>query len=532
MMHMLQVMPPLHPHQCATVAALNGLTPPYAIDSTILLLGLTAPGDLIALAAYLPNTRFVAVDASPERLEYAGAIVAELGLENVRLEERPVTGELADLGPFDYILARDALASADHESRSRIFDVCAESLSDGGLACFGYPALPGFQPMVSLGAWLRGQIDPEAQDEVRVSKVRSILAHLLPEPEEEPTPARAGLAALAQGVATMDDVEILEQLLDPSIRGLHLADVVSDASRAGLHYLGDSLRQPPFVELTKDLKSLLGDEMPASQGTFDGLADLSMPRARRFSVLSKAPPDSDPKSALIELEVRHIALQMRPENDKLDLAAEAETYVGRYGVKLEIASRLLRAALAILGGEWPNAVETQFLLDGSANFLASSSPQWAAKVDAKVIQDAKERLLDLCAQGLADLRTERLPIAIQVGAQPLVHDLVRYQAERGPWVTSPLYVDIELGPFLHELCQTLDGTRDAEAVEAAMTDALERGAFELDVDGEKPTDDVSHTLLLRSHIVQGIRHLHQLGLIAPTVELEPPSMVQGGKLSE
>src|SRR5215216_6413411 len=74
-----------HPDQLAALGTLFGLTPPPIERCRVLELGCASGGNLIPMAASLPDSQFVGVDLSSVQVRQGLADVAPLGLANVRL---------------------------------------------------------------------------------------------------------------------------------------------------------------------------------------------------------------------------------------------------------------------------------------------------------------------------------------------------------------------------------------------------------------------------------------------------------------
>jgi SAM-dependent methyltransferase len=506
--------PGLHPDALAAVATLRGLSPAPARAARILLIGLPDPGDLLPLAAYLPEATLVGVESSGARLEVSAAFVRELGLTNVTLQGGATAEGVAGLGTFDYVLSRDELARQDASGRERLLHACAGALTPRGLLALGYPAHPGWRAAHDLSSWIERQLGPRGSGEPgdRVARARSLLGRLAGMTSSPEGPL-GGLSAFAATASLLSDEELRDRIVDRRLSPLGLAEVADVAAKAGLRYLGDACRTLAGAQLVERLARSLAPEVDALTEV-EALADLAMPRPWRLSVLTGAPPSPTPEAALLELDLRSLAVALRPDAERLELAAEAETFVGPGDVRLEVEGRLLRVLLRVAADVWPQAMPVVLAVERSAELIASADPRWAIEVNLPALRQAKERLLELCAMGLVDLRTAPLPCALEIDARPRVHDLARHQAGRCATVTSPLHQDIEPEPLLRALIQTLDGSREAPAVEQEMRSRHERGEFEIAVDGEHPADELGLTCVLRSQILEGLRRLRALGLLA------------------
>jgi hypothetical protein len=506
--------PPLHPHRLATTATLAGQTAPLASAANILILGVEDPGDIVPFAAYLPDAQIVGVDVLASRLGRVQSAVDELELTNVTLLELPLTVPIEAEEPFDYIIIRDALTRLEPTACGELLGNARRALSNNGLLVVGYKALPGWQPVADFATWIRARLESSSIEQSSPEDVREVLAPFLPTSEEEPPASRAALVALSRALASMNDEDIEQLVLDPTARGHRLMTITSLASDAGLHYLGDSDRRPAEAQLSNELEEDISGGGTPSRTELEALVDLSMPRSQRYSVFSTKPPSTRRGDAIVDLDIRFLSLRLLPESGEVDLAPGQETFLSASGTSIEIESRLLRATLGILSEVWPRAVPVPAVLDRAANALATVSSEWASEITAEHVEETKERLIELCSMGLAELRTEPLPVTKEIDELPRVHGLVRYQASLSPTVTSPSHVEIELGPFLRTLALTLDGNHDAEGVERKMTAALDSGALELEIDDKPPTDELARQLVLRSRIIEGLRSLRDLGLLA------------------
>ena len=502
----------LHPHQLASLGVLRGLSPAKACEARILIVGLADLGELIPLAAYLPQATFVGLDVSGPASKAAKEHIESLELENVRLVEGLTGGLIEEGGPFDYIVARNVLDRAD-APREELLRGCAKALAPQGLAVFTYHALPGWQPMADFSAWIGQFIDLDAPEAEQILNVRA-LASVLVGGGSDKRAEREGLRSLSMTVAAMDDRSVLEDILAPSFQPLRLFEMVTTAEKEGLAYLGDAQRDPGHVQLLEGLSRDLAEGGLTDLG-LESLGELSLPRPYRASVFARAPlPDTI--GGLPGFDSQRIALHLVPSQGESNLMAETESFRGPYGTNIEVESRLLRAAINRISAMYPNALLIEEAIEGARKTLADIDQSWAVLIDEPEIESTKGILAHLCFVGLAQLRSDPLPIALEIDATPRVHALVKYQAKHGDWVTTPTLLDAELGPLLRALVLTLDGERDEGKIAVELNRALERGDLGLEREGALPTDPLNRQLMLRGHLMQGLNQLRQIGLLATT----------------
>src|SRR5947207_11530446 len=87
-----------HPSRLAAVARLMGLDTPPVQRCRVLELGCASGGNLIPMAATLPQARFLGIDLSPVQIDAARQTAAALDLHNIELRRMSILDITADLG--------------------------------------------------------------------------------------------------------------------------------------------------------------------------------------------------------------------------------------------------------------------------------------------------------------------------------------------------------------------------------------------------------------------------------------------------
>src|SRR5262245_28858455 len=93
-----------HPAHLAAIGRLRGLAPPPVRRCRVLELGCAAGGNLLPMAADLPDSTFVGVDVSARQVEAGQRALGQLGLTNIELRRLNLLEAGDELGTFDYIL--------------------------------------------------------------------------------------------------------------------------------------------------------------------------------------------------------------------------------------------------------------------------------------------------------------------------------------------------------------------------------------------------------------------------------------------
>jgi SAM-dependent methyltransferase len=425
-----------HPDRLATVAILHGLEPPDPFRARVLEVGCGAGGNLLAMAAATPGIRAVGVDLAASAIAEGRAAAEAVGLENLELLQADVRALTeGELGEFDYVIAHGVYAWIPLDARDALLAAIASHLSPDGLAYVSYNANPGgyFRRMLrDAGLWhARGIEDPMQ----RATKAQELFRFLR---DQRATEAdmygqliERIIPALADGPLYRLVHDDLGEFWDP----VWFADFAAHAGEHGLAFVGEA-------DLSGMRSELLPDEVEPevwrfAQGdrvAFEQYSDLMIPRVFRQSVLCRAGAE--------------IALEPPPGN-----AARLHWSARPNAKPLEVG--LVADAFAALDGARPRAVGFEALRE---ELGADAVALGAALLDGF----RRERLMPHAGP---------LHAALTPGERPEVSPLARWQAGRGPDLTSLAYQTVRMEePAARALIELLDGTRDRDAIRAGLLD--------------------------------------------------------------
>jgi tRNA G46 methylase TrmB len=100
------IFPQTHPDRLSTIGTLRGMRPVSINYCRILELACSIGNNLIAMAAHLSGSELVGVGLAKNAITAGQAVIAELGLENIRLHHLDVCDlSRTGFGQFDYIIA-------------------------------------------------------------------------------------------------------------------------------------------------------------------------------------------------------------------------------------------------------------------------------------------------------------------------------------------------------------------------------------------------------------------------------------------
>jgi SAM-dependent methyltransferase len=254
--------PQTHPDRLALLATLHGLESAAPETARILEVGCADGLNLVAMACHSPGIGAVGFDLVDPAL--GRAAVAELGLENVRLERADLL-DSRDWGEFDYVVAHGVYAWVPEPVRESLIALIARSLAPYGVAFVSYNALPGARLRTMLREMALLHAGEQVELSERVDRACELYEFLAPWSEDRPDAYGAVLASELERLRRLPRPVLAHDDLGARYEPVWLRDVVRHAERHGLRYLADAEpaelradRQPPGVD--EQLDALAGGD--------------------------------------------------------------------------------------------------------------------------------------------------------------------------------------------------------------------------------------------------------------------------------
>jgi SAM-dependent methyltransferase len=227
-----------HPGRLAARALWLGLPAPDAARARVLEIGCASGGNLLALAAALPEARFLGVDLSPAQIAAGEARRQRLGLENVEL--RAASFEAIAEGEFDFIICHGVYSWIPEPLREALLRIVKARLAPLGLAMVSFNVLPGWRLLqiardsMLLNARL---LDDPAE---RAAKTRALFGLLAQQSPDKRTYGKFWRNE-AQRMAAGGDAYLAHEIFEDANAPETFAGFTDRASRCGLAYLGESV---------------------------------------------------------------------------------------------------------------------------------------------------------------------------------------------------------------------------------------------------------------------------------------------------
>lgn len=461
--------PQTHPDRLATLGHLFGLKAPALDNCRVLELGCAAGGNLIPMALALPQAQFVGVDLSAVQVAQGQALIADLGLTNVRLLAMSITDIDASFGRFDYILSHGVYSWVPNAVQEAMLALCAGQLTDSGIAYISYNTLPGWRMRGMIRDLMRYHAMPFADPGQRVAQARAILDFLA---RSVPTGNNA------YGLLLKSELENLQRAADYYILHEHLEDIneplyfhefAARAAGHGLQYLGEAefstMLASNFAPEVQDTVMRIAPDVIRQEQYMDFLRN----RTFRQTLLVRDGLSVDRSVTPQRVRALWASGALRPAGAAPDLrAAREEAFVAPNGGTLKTPNTITKAAVTVLHQHWPRALAFDELL-GEAEALRRKAGSVTAPDSADPADTLASDLLQCYAAGLLNLHVGPSGFVTTPGERPVASPLARWQAARGLQKLTTLRHDtVDVDANLARLLSLLDGTRDRDTLDRTV----------------------------------------------------------------
>lgn len=229
-----------HPEHLAAIARLHGLDAADPRRARVLEI---AGGDglnVLAMAAALPDARFVNIDLAPSAVARGQALALASGLDNARIEVADVVAAADEFeGEFDYVVAHGLYAWVPPLVQQATLRLIDRVLAPEGVAYISYNAMPGGYLRLALRDMVRFELEGVTGDEARLERAVAILNDY-GSAREGDTLEHAALRKMARGMAGKALHFLFHDELGAVYDPKSLAQVAAEAAAHNLAYLTES----------------------------------------------------------------------------------------------------------------------------------------------------------------------------------------------------------------------------------------------------------------------------------------------------
>lgn len=456
--------PQTHPDRLATIGRLFGLVPPDLARCRVLELGCAAGGNLIPLAQAQPGAEFVGVDLSAVQVAQGQAVIAALGLNNIRLHAMSITDVDESVGAFDYILCHGVYSWVPDQVQDKILALCARQLTDQGIAYVSYNTLPGWRMRGMIRDLMRYHAMQFAEPGDRVAQARSILDFLAQWVPSKNDAYGMLLQSELEGLRHAPDYYILHEHLEDINEPLYFHEFMARARGHGLQYLAEAefstVLLSNFPKEAADTLWRIAPDAIRQEQFMDFLRNRSFRQTllvRDGLVVNRSVPAERVTDLWVGSPLR--PLSPRPEMQ----SGAMEEFRAPSGGSLRTPNPVTKAAITVLAGCWPASALFPELLAQAQARLGHHIPEDESTLASDLLQ--------CYGSGLVELHSAPDPFVTRPGQRPLACPLARLQARRGNrQVTNLRHEMVPIDENLGRLLTLLDGTRGRKDIHAIVTD--------------------------------------------------------------
>ena len=496
-----------HPAQLALLGTLFGVQPAMPARCRYLELGCASGGNIIPLAYALPDSDIVGIERSAEQAAAGQALIAALGLRNVRIVQADVLElDFAPLGPFDYIVAHGFYSWVPAAVRARLFGILAEQLTPQGIGYVSYNVYPGWRWRGMVRELLRYQVRELSGPRERLAAARTAIDQYAAAFAGHPDPVVAMVREELLRLRTRHPSYLYhEYLVDENTPQL-FSDFMAAATRHGLQYLCETELHTMFADDLDAAAQVLvdaSDDIIQQEQTLDFLRN----RLFRQTLLCR-------REVIVQRELdleRFAALayhaSLTPTGTP-DLERHSEqVFVTPEGERCVVRHPLTKAALLELAEAYPAALTFTELAERAAQRVRRAGGP-ATEREALLIE-----LLRLFLRQMVGGALQAESFARPDRARPCASRLARAQVAAGlGHVATIRHMPMGLDAFVAHLIGYLDGQRDrAELIKLLRRD-LETGRLTLE--GDAPAG-ATLTSTLAANVDRILAMLAQQGLLGP-----------------
>lgn len=464
-----------HPANLAVPGSLFGLRPASPQQCRYLELGCASGGNLIPLAYHLPDSEFLGIERSAAQVRAAQALIDQLGLRNIRIEQADVHAvDPRALGTFDYIVAHGFFSWVPDAVRRRLFEITAATLAPHGIAYVSYNTLPGWRWHAALRDLLRYHVRGLDTPRARLAAARDGL--------ERFQAALAGQADVMSGTLR-DEIARLrtrhpsylyhEYLVDENTPFL-FSEFMASAGRHDLQYLCEAALQTMFSDN-------LGDPAASWIDTFDDVIvqeqymDFLRQRSFRQTLLCRSGMALQRELDLGQFAALAWHASLVPEGTPDLTRAGAQVFVGHEGSRCVATHPLAKAALLELSARHPDAIAFPELAE-----RARRRVQAAGGPDGDSDALLPELVRFYLRQDIgAALLPEQLPRTRR--ARPRASRLAHAQVQSGlEHVATYRHKPMGVDAFVAGLIGRLDGRHEPDEIVTLLQQDIASGRIALD----------------------------------------------------
>jgi methyltransferase-like protein/SAM-dependent methyltransferase len=489
--------PQTHPDLLGVLANLFGLQAAPSNRCRMLEMGCGTGGNLIPLAAALPESQFVGVDYSGKQIETARERVKALGLKNLEFHHASVTDIDPSWGQFDFAVCHGVYSWVPEEVQDAILRVCRENLQPHGIGYISYNTLPGWhlrgmvrEMMCYHDTWHRNKSPQE-----RVQQARALLKFLAEATAAQQTPYSVQLKRELETLAQLPDSYIYHEHLEEYNAPVYFFEFEQRLRDRKLRFLGEShfpsmIHQNLPENVRQGLQAVAPDLIQMEQ-----YLDFVNNRTFRQSLICHIEQKPDYNVTPDRLVGMLFQSPLKPQPPE-----QGNGFVLPNGQILNTDQPVTRAVLLALAEIWPGAAGLDEL-------------QRRTRYTTGEVAAALLGLYAAAGQGVVRIWKHLPAYAHRPSERPEVWSVVRRLAHEGAQVPSLRHETNNLEPLDRQLIHLLDGKRSRAQVRDLLLEAHRKGEMNVNRDGKRVEDEHQARAVLNELIDQKLKRYAEAALL-------------------
>ena len=446
-----------HPNRLAVMGTLFGLKPAPIDRCRVLELGSASGGNLIPVAAVLPESECIGIDLSSVQIADGQRVIEALGLKNIQLKHLSIMDVDESMGKFDFIVCHGVFSWVPEEVRRKILDICAQQLVPDGIAYISYNCYPGWHMRGTVRDMMLFHSMKWDKPQDKVGHARALLDFLVKSVPQENNPYGNLLKREMELMRNQADHYILHEHLETVNQPMYFYQFAAQAAEAGLQFLAEAeLSSMSLQGLAADARNIV-KQLSKNLVECEQYVDFIRNRTFRRTLLCHRDAPVDWRGMNQRVRLMHISSPAVPEGT-IDVPGKGEGKFKLSAGTLTTQVPVIKAALLILSERWPQTMPFEELLDESLRRMGQD-PANAATQREKVAQFLAENLVQCLGQRAIHFFSAPLPVAARIGERPHGFRVARFQAQNQTRVTSLLHELVQLNEFDRQLLQMCDGQR-------------------------------------------------------------------------
>lgn len=468
-----------HPSQLAALARLFGLDSPAPSRCRVLELGCASGGNLLPMAADLPTSSFLGIDASAKQVEEGQAAVRAVGLNNIEIRQLDLAEFPADAGTFDYILCHGVYSWVPARIQEQILNLARRHLHPQGVLYVSYNTYPGWHLRGVVRDMMRYHVRRFQDSTTKVAQSRLLLEFLVGMTTSPSEAYRQLLRDEAAILSRYGDAYLFHEHLEDDNEPLYFHQFADRAAAAGLQYLADAdFSTMVTANFGREIAALLHDAPRLVQEQY---MDFLRNRTFRSSLCCHAERSLDLTVDAMRLAGCDVSLEERLQIPSDWLEKDGPNVCRTQHEEITVVAAPTKAALAALNECWPGCLSFRELVE-QAQLKAAAGRQQTD--DESQRRRLAEDLLTLLSRRLLRASIDAPRCVRTISQYPQATAVARWQATRTDGVTNRRHEHLKLNDLNRCLLARLDGRHDRKALIEALREAIAAGKFEVSRDGQ------------------------------------------------